>query len=463
MVAELIGAMANILVIEDNETMLEGISRTLERMGHRVVGVPDGLQGLEVCRKGDIDLVIADYRMQPMDGMEVLERVKRMDEDIDVVIITAYGTIELAVEAMKKGASDFITKPFSPDELKVRIDKVLEFRRARQRSQRLADENLYLRQEIEVQYGEMVGSSEKMRKVFEKIEKVARTDSSVIIYGESGTGKELVARALHYRSPRREGPFVKVNCAALAEGVLESELFGHEKGAFTGAIRRKKGKFELANTGTIFLDEVGDIPPAIQVKLLRVLQEKEIERVGGEGPIKVDVRIVAATNRDLPKMVEEGKFREDLFYRLHVIPIYLPPLRERKEDIPELVRHFLRKKCAQLGRKVPEVDPKALELLMEYDWPGNVRELENVLERAIVLCEGDRIGPSDLPLLVEREGDVLRVPEGEVPLPEMLESLEKQLIERALEKARGVKAEAARILGIKTSTLYYKMEKYGMI
>jgi len=463
MVAELIGAMANILVIEDNETMLEGISRTLERMGHRVVGVPDGLQGLEVCRKGDIDLVIADYRMQPMDGMEVLERVKRMDEDIDVVIITAYGTIELAVEAMKKGASDFITKPFSPDELKVRIDKVLEFRKARQRSQRLADENLYLRQEIEVQYGEMVGSSEKMRKVFEKIEKVARTDSSVIIYGESGTGKELVARALHYRSPRREGPFVKVNCAALAEGVLESELFGHEKGAFTGAIRRKKGKFELANTGTIFLDEVGDIPPAIQVKLLRVLQEKEIERVGGEGPIKVDVRIVAATNRDLPKMVEEGKFREDLFYRLHVIPIYLPPLRERKEDIPELVRHFLRKKCAQLGRKVPEVDPKALELLMEYDWPGNVRELENVLERAIVLCEGDRIGPSDLPLLVEREGDVLRVPEGEVPLPEMLESLEKQLIERALEKARGVKAEAARILGIKTSTLYYKMEKYGMI
>ena len=463
MVAELIGAMANILVIEDNETMLEGISRTLERMGHRVVGVPDGLQGLEVCRKGDIDLVIADYKMQPMDGMEVLERVKRMDEDIDVVIITAYGTIELAVEAMKKGASDFITKPFSPDELKVRIDKVLEFRRARQRSQRLADENLYLRQEIEVQYGEMVGSSEKMRKVFEKIEKVARTDSSVIIYGESGTGKELVARALHYRSPRREGPFVKVNCAALAEGVLESELFGHEKGAFTGAIRRKKGKFELANTGTIFLDEVGDIPPAIQVKLLRVLQEKEIERVGGEGPIKVDVRIVAATNRDLPKMVEEGKFREDLFYRLHVIPIYLPPLRERKEDIPELVRHFLRKKCAQLGRKVPEVDPKALELLMEYDWPGNVRELENVLERAIVLCEGDRIGPSDLPLLVEREGDVLRVPEGEVPLPEMLESLERQLIERALEKARGVKAEAARILGIKTSTLYYKMEKYGMI
>lgn len=463
MVAELIGAMANILVIEDNETMLEGISRTLERMGHRVVGVPDGQQGLEVCRKGGIDLVIADYKMQPMDGMEVLERVKRMDEDIDVVIITAYGTIELAVEAMKKGASDFITKPFSPDELKVRIDKVLEFRRARQRSQRLADENLYLRQEIEVQYGEMVGSSEKMKKVFEKIEKVARTDSSVIIYGESGTGKELVARALHYRSPRREGPFVKVNCAALAEGVLESELFGHEKGAFTGAIRRKKGKFELANTGTIFLDEVGDIPPAIQVKLLRVLQEKEIERVGGEGPIKVDVRIVAATNRDLPKMVEEGKFREDLFYRLHVIPIYLPPLRERKEDIPELVRHFLRKKCAQLGRKVPEVDPKALELLMEYDWPGNVRELENVLERAIVLCEGDRIGPSDLPLLVEREGDVLRVPEGEVPLPEMLESLERQLIERALEKARGVKAEAARILGIKTSTLYYKMEKYGMI
>ncbi|HID94752.1 MAG TPA: sigma-54-dependent Fis family transcriptional regulator [Candidatus Latescibacteria bacterium] len=459
--------MSRILVIEDNETMRDGISQTLRNMGHEVIAVSGGPEGIKVCQNGGVDLVITDYKMQGMDGMQVLEQAKAIDGDIDVIMITAYGTIDLAVEAMKKGASDFVTKPFSPDELKIRVEKVLQFRQARQESRKLDEEVRYLRHQIDTLYnfGELVGSSERMRKVFERIKKVASSDSSVLIYGESGTGKELVARAIHSYSNRSKGPFVKVNCAALAEGILESELFGHEKGAFTGAIRRKKGKFELADGGSIFLDEIGDVPPTTQMRLLRVLQEREFDRVGGEETIKVDVRVIAATNKDLPAMVRGGKFREDLFYRLNVIPIELPPLRERKEDISELVHHFLKKKCTELGKRVLKIDPKAMEILMGYDWPGNVRELENVMERAIVLCDTDRIGANDLPVLVrnlERE-HILKLPDKDLPLTEMLEDLERQLIERAFEKAKGVKTKAAKILGIKTSALYYKLEKYGMI
>ena len=459
--------MSKVLVIEDNETMRDGISQILEGMGHRVTAVSGGPQGVEMCRKGGMDLVITDYKMQQMNGMEVLEKIKQIDQEMDVVLITAYGSIQLAVEAMKQGASDFVTKPFSSDELKVKINKVLDVRKVRQQSQRLGEENRYLRREIEIHYnfGEMVGRSEKMMEVFEQIRKVAPTDSSVLIYGESGTGKELVARAIHAQSKRNGGPFVRVNCGALAEGVLESELFGHEKGAFTGAIRRKKGKFELAHLGSIFLDEIGDIPPATQVRLLRVLQEKELDRVGGEQPVQVNVRVIAATNKNLPGMVEAEKFREDLFYRLHIIPIQLAPLRERKEDLPDLVGHFLEKTCARLSRKTAGIAPRAMEVLVDYHWPGNVRELENVLERAIVLCDGDQIGVNDLPLLLRDSGSerMLRVPEGDLPLTETLEDLEKQLIERAFEKARGVKTRAAQILGIKTSALYYKLEKYDMI
>ncbi|MCK5732588.1 MAG: sigma-54-dependent Fis family transcriptional regulator, partial [Candidatus Latescibacteria bacterium] len=296
-------------------------------------------------------------------------------------------------------------------------------------------------------------------------DRAAATDATVLITGASGTGKELLARRIHNRSKRADRPFVPVNSAAIPDSLAESELFGHEKGAFTGAIRRKKGKFELAHLGSIFLDEIGDIPPATQVRLLRVLQEKELDRVGGEQPVQVDVRVIAATNKNLPGMVEAEKFREDLFYRLHIIPIQLAPLRERKEDLPDLVGHFLEKTCARLSRKTAGIAPRAMEVLVDYHWPGNVRELENVLERAIVLCDGDQIGVNDLPLLLRDSGSerMLRVPEGDLPLTETLEDLEKQLIERAFEKARGVKTRAAQILGIKTSALYYKLEKYDMI
>ena len=459
--------MSRIVVIEDNETMREGITQTLTKMGHRVAAFSAGGPGVEECQRGPVDLVITDYKMHPLDGMQVLENIKQLNKEIDVILITAYGTIELAVESMKREAADFLTKPFSSEELKIRVNKVLGFREVRQESQRLNEENRYLRQQIDIQYnfGEIVGESAPMVELFEKIKKVAPADSSVLICGESGTGKELVARAIHSQSRRKDGPFVKVNCGALAEGVLESELFGHEKGAFTGAIRKKKGKFELAHRGSIFLDEIGDVSLSTQAKLLRVLQEKELDRVGGEEAVKVDVRVITATNKDLPKMIKGGGFREDLFYRLNVIPIELPPLRDKKEDIPDLVGHFLEKKCAQLSRKALNIGPKAMEILVDYYWPGNVRELENVLERAIVLCDGDQIGVNDLPLLVQdgNSAGILKLPEGDLHLTETLQDLEKQLIERAFEKAKGVKTKAAQLLGIKTSALYYKLEKYGML
>jgi len=459
--------MAKILLIEDDETMRDGMSQVLKRAGHEVSDVSNGPDGLALCRKEKFDLVITDYRMKEMNGLEVLKHIKDLDEDIDVILITAYGSIDMAVEAMKKGASDYVTKPFSSiSELNVRVDKVLSFREARQAGQRLDEENKYLRGEIDIQYnfGEIVGTSEKMKKVFERIQKVARSDSSVLIYGESGTGKELAARAIHFQSERKDRSFVRVNCGALAEGVLESELFGHEKGAFTGAIKRRRGRFELADKGTIFLDEIGDVPLTTQIKLLRVLQEKELERVGGEETIKVDVRVIAATNKNLMAMVEEGKFREDLFYRLNIIPLELPPLREKLEDIPILVEHFLRKKAAQLNKRIPKINEMAMHELISYYWPGNVRELENVIERAVVLCEGSEIGLNDLPILLKDPSrTTLQLFKEDLPLSEALDDLERQLIARALEKAAGVKTEAARILGLKTSALYYKLEKYNMI
>jgi len=458
--------LSKILLIEDDETMRDGMSLILKRAGHEVADVSNGPAGIELCRKEKFDLVITDYKMEEMNGIEVLEKVKSIDEGTEVLIVTAYGTIDLAVEAMRKGAADYITKPFTPGEFTIRVKKVLKFGEARKAEARLGEENKYLRQEIDVQYnfGEIVGASDKMKSVFEKIQKIAKSDSSVILYGESGTGKELVARAIHFHSNRKDTSFVKVNCGALAEGVLESELFGHEKGSFTGAIKRKLGRFELANKGTIFLDEIGDVPLSTQVKLLRVLQEKELERVGGEETITVDVRVITATNKNLMKMVEENKFREDLFYRLQVIPIDLPPLRDRTSDIPMLVEHFLEKKAAQLNKKRPRMNENAVRELLNYYWPGNVRELENVIERAVVLCEGEEIGLNDLPILLGDPSKMsLSLPREDLPLDQALEDLERQLIGRALEKSKGVKTEAARILGLKTSALYYKLEKYNMI
>jgi two-component system, NtrC family, response regulator HydG len=463
--------MARILIIDDNETMREGLGATVRRMGHEAVLAPSGDEGLKqfAAGRGAIDFVITDLKMEGKGGLEVVKAVAERDPDCPVMIATAFGTVETAVEAMRTGAFDFIQKPFSPEVVRLKVSRALELRGERRARERAEAESAALRDDAarEYRFDEIVGETAAMRAVFQLIEKVAPTDASVYIHGESGTGKELVARAIHARSKRAGGPFVKVNCGALTETLLESELFGHERGAFTGAIKRKLGRFELADKGTLFLDEIGDVTPALQLKLLRVLQEREFERVGGEETIKVDVRVVSATHRDIAAEVTAGRFREDLFYRLHVVPCAVPPLRERKDDIPRLVAHFV----AKLGpRTNATIDPKkgitdgALARLGLYSWPGNVRELENVIEQALVFAEGTAIDVGALPAPV-RGGlpeNALALPGGEMSLPALLEDLERQLIQRAYDKSGGVKTETARLLGIKTSALYYKLEKYGI-
>lgn len=456
--------MSRILIVDDNETMRTGITLVVERMGYEATAAASGKEALALLEDRTFDLVVTDYRMDEMDGLRVLEAVKEGHADTDVIIITAHGTIEIAVDAMKLGAADFITKPFPPDALRLKIERVLKHRDDRHERARLGEENRYLREEIGIRYGEIIGKSDKLKEIIALTERISGADSSVLLYGESGTGKELFARAIHNASSRSAGPFVKVNCGSLPKELVESELFGHEKGAFTSAVRLKRGKFELAETGSIFLDEIGDIPLDTQVKLLRVLQEKEFDRVGGERTLTADVRVVSATNRPLKEMVAEGAFREDLYYRLEVIPLVLPPLRERREDIPLLVEHFLLKKCREMNVPLRRLTPEALELLRKYPWPGNVRELENVIERTVVLGDGVTIGASDLPLGAGEgvgEGEVDEVG-GNVMLNERLEGLEKKLITEAMGKARGVKTKAAELLGIKTSALYYKLDKYGV-
>jgi two-component system response regulator HydG len=462
--------MARILVVEDNPTVRDGLEQILRRSGHDVAAVSDASAALERVQEAPVDLVITDFKMEGMNGLQLLEALRRqpVPGDPEVMLITAYGTIDIAVEAMKLGAVDFITKPFDPSEFKVKVEKALKTRDLKRERDAFKAQAEYLREEVEHHFGEIVGRSAAMRAIYESIRKVAEATSSVYIYGESGTGKELIARAIHRESPRRDGPFVKVNCSSLAESLLESELFGHEKGAFTGAIRERKGRFELADGGTLFLDEISDIPLSTQVKLLRVLQEKEIERVGGERTITVDVRIISATNRDLAPLVERGEFREDLFYRLHIIPIEVPPLRERKEDILPLVTHFIQSIGAEMAKPVEGLSDEAMELLIRYDWPGNIRELENMIERAIVLCESDRLDVQLFPInerRVPRAGSAATLsvpPAGAITLDNALEHIERAMIEDALEKANGVKTKTAELLGIKTSALYYKLEKYGL-
>jgi two-component system, NtrC family, response regulator HydG len=453
-----------ILIVEDNETLREGMAQVLEKMKLEVLQAADGEAALVLLAQTPVSLVVTDYRMAGMDGLEVLSKVKKEAPGTEVLIITAYGSIELAVQAMQLGAADFITKPFSHEEFKLRVGKILQKIEQEERLSRLHDENCYLRQELEeaCNFGQLIGESEQMRSLYRAITKVAKTDSTVIIYGESGTGKELVAHAIHNSSERAQHPFIRVHCGALAEGVLESELFGHEKGAFTGAIRRKRGRFELAHSGSIFLDEIGDISLGTQVKLLRVLQEREFERVGGEQTLTVDVRVIAATHRDLPALVEEGKFRKDLYYRLHIIPLNLPPLRDRGPDIVLLAHHFLERICQSLSRPLLPLTPAAEQALCSYSWPGNVRELENVLERAAVLAEGIAIDACDLPISTDGRAAASSLPQTQT-LDEMLDRMEKAAIERAMAEAKGVKMEAARILGIKTSALYYKLEKHGLV
>jgi len=383
--------METILIVDDERNYLLVLKALLADAGYEVITCDNAGEALEVTSSHDLDLVITDMRMPGVDGMEFLVQLRSLQPEIPVIMMTAYATVEKAVEAMKSGAFDYITKPFKNEELILTIRKALEMHRLKQ-------ENRLLSQELQerFKFGNIVGKSKAMRQVYEIIEKVAQTRASVLITGESGTGKELIARAIHFNSPRSDKPFVSVNCSALPETLLESELFGHERGAFTGAVTRRKGRFELAHNGTLFLDEVGDMSPALQVKLLRVLQEMRFERVGGTATLQVDARLVAASNRDLKREVEIGRFREDLYYRLKVVHIHMPPLRERRDDIPLLVHHFLRKVAKANGLPVKKVSHEALKYLYQYDWLGNVRELENVIERAVILCDGDEVRPQDL-------------------------------------------------------------------
>jgi two-component system response regulator HydG len=462
--------MARILVADDHDALREGMVLTLTRLGHEVQGVRGGAEAIAAYRKRPADVVVTDLRMVPVDGIEVVRRLREADPEATVVVVSAHGTIATAVDAMREGAIDFIEKPFSPEVLRARVEKAVEISRERRGARTARARAEALEEDLgraRDPHG-LVGSSEAMQRVLEQVRKVAATDATALVLGESGTGKELVARAIHDGSPRHEKPFVSVSCAAIPEGLLESELFGHERGAFTGAVRRKLGRFELAHEGTLFLDEVGDLPPSVQVKLLRVLQERRFERVGGEATVEVDVRLVSATNRDLPELVREGRFREDLYYRLDVVAIRLPALRERPGDVEELARHFLARAAPRLGRAaVTGFTPDALELLRRHRWPGNVRELENVVEQALVFAEGEVVVAADLPDTLRR-APAAQAPApaplttGERSLTEVLEDLERRLILDAYERARGVKAETARLLGIKPSALYYKLEKYGI-
>jgi len=468
--------MAEILIIDDHDSPREGLELLLRRRGHRTRSAESGKRGLELLGEEPAELVITDLKMARMDGIEVLRRVKEATGDTEVMVITAHGTIEKVVEAMKLGAADFITKPFSSEEFAVKVDRLLAERAERQRLQRenvaLRVENAYLREEAPARYGEIMGESAPMQEVFRWIDRVARSESTVMVYGESGTGKELVARAIHAGSPRRDGPFIRVNCGALSESLLDSELFGHEKGAFTGAEKKRRGRFELAHGGTLFLDEIATVPHSTQVRLLRVLQERELERVGGEETIPVDVRIIAATNATAATLRNAGTFREDLFYRLHVVPIVLPPLRDRKEDISGLVSHFIEKLAVRTASPVRTASGAALKRLAEYHWPGNVRELENVIERALVLADGDQLQEGDIPPLGSGEAahgapaasspGRTELPVGGLDLNRAMEGMEERLLRQALAQAGGVKAEAARLLGLKPSALYYKLEKYGI-
>ena len=446
-----------ILIVDDDAGVRESFRLTLEEQ-YDLLEAPDGRQALDLLRDHPVDLVLLDIRLPEMDGIEVLERVKAVDEGIEVILVTAVKTVRTAVAAMKLGAFDYVTKPFDEDELLALIRRALE-RRALQREVALLRSELERRDEVD----ELVGQHPEMVKLYRLIGQAARSTATVLITGESGTGKELVARAIHRQGPRRDRPFVAVNPAAFADTLVESELFGHEKGAFTGAHRRKPGRFELAQGGTLFLDEISCIKPELQAKLLRVLQEREIERVGGTRPIRIDVRFIAATNVDLRQAVAEGKFREDLYYRLSVMPVTVPPLRRRREDIPLLVAHFVRRFSRALNRRIDGFTTEALEVLGQYPWPGNVRELQNVVERLVAVTEGPVIGVNDLPL------DLL-VPEpraglGEavvLPLKRATEEFQRQIVLRVLDRVRWNRSEAARILGVHRNSLSLMLARWGL-
>jgi two-component system NtrC family response regulator len=448
-----------ILVVDDESTQRELLGGFLAKRGWSVELAAGGAEALAILRRTAVDLVLADYRMPDLSGLELLKASQRLNPEVPVVLITAYGSIASAVEAMKAGAFDYLTKPIELDELVHLIDRIAE-------RQRLLAEVQELRTQLRerFRFEGIIGESGQMQEVLSLVARVAPTPSTVLISGESGTGKELIAKAIHYNSPRHDRPFVKVNIAALPETLLESELFGHEKGAFTGASERRIGRFEAAHGGTLFLDEVGDLPLPLQVKLLRVLQEREIERLGSHSPIPVDIRLMAATNQDLARAVRERNFREDLYYRLNVFPIVLPPLRERREDIPLLVEFLLKKSAARLRKAVSTVSREAMDALLKYDYPGNVRELENILERAIILARREAIYAEDLPLHLQPPAceEAKAAVTQQTSLPEVLDAIERQMILRSLEHHGGVQTRAAAELGISERVLRYKLKKHGL-
>ncbi|KPJ60409.1 MAG: hypothetical protein AMJ46_06530 [Latescibacteria bacterium DG_63] len=442
-----------VLVVDDELIMRDSLSDWLREDGYNVVAVEDGPRALEKVKAEEWDVLIVDLKMPGMDGIEVMREVKKLNKEIPVIIMTAYATVDTAVRAMKEGAYDYIVKPFNPEEIGLTIRKIVN-------QQRLIRENIYLRQELrrQFQFKDIITKNPKMQKVLELVRSVAKTASTVLIEGESGTGKELIARAIHSCSARRKNPFVAVSCAALPETLLETELFGHEKGAFTGAIASKKGRFELADKGTVFLDEIGEISLQTQVKLLRFLEEKEFTRIGGTKPASVDVRILSATNKNLGKLVGEEKFREDLYYRLNVVCIKLPPLRERMEDIPLLTEHFLEKYRIENDKEIRGISEEAMELLLRYGWPGNVRELENAIESAVVVTKGSLIEPQDLP------GTVTSLEEKGYRLgkSKSLHDMEKEYISYMLEACGWNVKKCAETLGIDRTTLYNRMKKYRL-
>jgi len=454
--------MDTVLIVDDEKNYPLILSEVLKEEGYGTLTANSGREALEILESSDVDLVLTDMKMPLMDGIALLEQIKAQDPELPVIMMTAHGTVEKAVEAMQKGAYNYILKPFDNDRLILYVKKACAL-------YQMVKENRRLRHAVEVQYrfGNIIGRSRAMRDVFATIEKIAPASATVLLEGESGTGKELVAKSIHFNSPRRNKPFVAVNCSALAENLLESELFGHERGAFTGAVSMKKGRFELAEGGTLFLDEIGELSPNLQVKLLRVIQERTIERVGGVKPLPVNIRIIVATNRSLKKETEAGRFREDLYYRLNVLHLVLPPLRKRTEDIPPLVEHFIQKYSSERKGQIPvtDVEQDVYRLFYEYSWPGNVRELENVIERALVLCPGSTIRVSDLPRQFRQHSDQTLPLEGIAPdarLAETLAQVERMMIERALKMSGNVQSHAAKLLGIGKSGLNQKIKKFRL-
>lgn len=454
--------MNHILVVDDEKNYLVVLSALLTDAGYKVSAVDNPFAALELLSREQVALVLSDLKMPRMDGLEFYRHIQQDYGPLPFVILTAFATVETALEAMKAGVFDYLMKPFNNEEILLTVAKALDFAR-------LQSENASLKRQLELsRKGILVGESPPIRQLLEDIARVAPARTSIMIMGESGSGKELVARMLHDASPRAAGPLVTVNCATFTETLLESELFGHERGAFTGAVERKQGLLEIAHGGTLFLDEIGEFPLPLQPKLLRVLQERRFRRVGGTVELESDVRLVAATNRDLRAMVEEGSFREDLYYRLNVVSLAVPPLRERGEDISLLALNFLRRFAHELGRSVTRIAPEALASLQQHPWPGNVRELQNAMERGVLFCKGEVLQLEDLPENIRSAEAVDRLPVASLagadkPLPDLLEDVERQLIHQALVNARGVQAQAAQALGISRSNLQYKLKKYQLV